>query len=72
MTTKHMEPHRGLPPSEFITVPALAARWSMSLAGVYRAVADGTLPSLRLKSAIRIPLDAVARYEREHTVGAKE
>jgi excisionase family DNA binding protein len=50
----------------YLTVPELAERWTISLAHAYRVVERGMLPSLRVGHAIRIPVAAVERYERDN------
>jgi excisionase family DNA binding protein len=56
--------------ARYMTVPELAARWHISLAAAYRLVDQG-MPHLRVGIAsIRLPLEAVEKYERENLIGA--
>ncbi len=52
--------------SPFLTVAEFAARLRVSEPTVYRRVADGTLPVVRLteNGAIRIPADALDEFAR--------
>jgi len=49
---------------EVFTVDELAERWKCSRLTVYRMLDAGKLRSFKLGQAVRIPRDAVERYER--------
>lgn len=50
--------------SEVFTVEELAERWKCSQMSVYRMVESEKLKCFRVGHAIRIPREAVERYER--------
>ena len=55
--------HNGVPPA-FISVSALAGRWSVSVSTIRRLVRSGRiLVSRPTKRTLRIPLEAVERAE---------
>jgi excisionase family DNA binding protein len=53
--------------TEWYSVTQTAARFGVSTGGIYRGVADGSIPSFRLGKQIRIPKEWVD--SREATYG---
>lgn len=54
-----------------ISAAALAQRWSVSLPAIYRMIERTEIASLKIGTrSLRIPLTAVEKYEKEHTVGS--
>jgi hypothetical protein len=47
----------------FMTVPQLARRWAISPAAAYRA-AGSVVPVLKVGASIRVPIEAVEKYEK--------
>jgi excisionase family DNA binding protein len=53
---------------EYLTVAEVSSLFRVSMPTVYRRVADGQLPAVRIGATIRIPLAAVEHLE--HSGGA--
>lgn len=49
--------------TQYLRVKAVADRYDVSVATIYRAIQAGELQALRIQGAVRIPADALAAYE---------
>jgi excisionase family DNA binding protein len=54
----------------FLTVPELAARWSVTDRTLRRLVGQGDLPVTRIGRSVRFRLSDVERYEADHVSNA--
>lgn len=56
----------------YVSVKELAEKWGCHPAAIYKQVDGGRLAALRIGQTIRIPLTAVADFERANTTGQAE
>jgi excisionase family DNA binding protein len=52
------------PPPELLPVREVRRRLALGESTVYEMIADGRLPSVRVGRAVRVPIDAVERFQR--------
>jgi excisionase family DNA binding protein len=56
----------------YMTVKKLSQRWSISLPHAYKMIDRGEIPSLRVGCAVRVPIDAVEKFERNQLGSASK
>jgi excisionase family DNA binding protein len=58
--------------STYLTAAQTAVRLGISLRTVRRRIADGSLPSVKIGGAVRVPVSALEPPERRHATAARE